>query len=409
MLNALQASHSPNAYRPSAARQSQDSAGGVGILPGMPGGALRGRIELMLDGSSHQAALLEAIHEARTSVKADLQLLRGPNGHELARALARRARDGLRVQILAWGPATPAFDELIQAARGLGLLVRRGSAAAAANPVAKAVVIDDRQAYVGSVGAPKTGRARRVLVRLVGEAAWELGRQFNHDWAATGGNPLPLPDMQALGLSASTTAFRIGGVGPARVAARAVVLKALKRARRAIDLMADQVEDPEILATLIDARRHGVAIQVLLGGDAAEFGQTTAIAALAAAGIPVRLHQSGGAGAAMAFRGAIVDGDAMIVASCPFTRAALAGGGEVALEVRGDKFQIGLLRETFALDWESAALAPLPGAVRRVVVLVTPLLTALSRVVKAARFSVPNLKVGVSKAGGRWTVVSVTR
>lgn len=414
MLNALQASQAPTAYRPRAARSSQDSAGGIGILPGAPSAALRGKIELLLDGSSLQAALLEAIHEARTSVKADIQLLRGPEGHELAKALARRARQGLRIQIIAWGPATPAFDELIQAARGLGLLVRRGAGVAGPNHTAKALVVDDRNAYVGTVGGPHAGRGRRVLVRLTGEAAWELGRQFNHDWAATGGNPLPLPDMQALGLSTGSTAFRIGGVGPARVAARAVVLQALKRARRSIELMADQVDDAEVLATLIDARRRGVSVKVLLGGDAADFGGALARVgishALAAAGIPVRLYQSGGAGAPMAFRAAIVDGDTLLIASCPFSRAALVGGGEVALEVKGDRLQASLLRETFALDWEAAAAAPVPSIVRRVAAIIAPALAALTRVVKAARrVSVPDLKVGVSKAGGRWTVVAVQR
>ncbi len=411
MLNALQASPSPSgaAFRAQTAR-SQDSAGGIAIIPGAPAGALRGRVELLLDGSSLQAAVLEAIHEARTSVKLDLHLLRGPEGQEIAKALARRARQGLRVQILAWGPATQAFDDLIQSARGLGLVVRRGPASGH-NPVGKAIVADDRLALVGALGGPRVARGRRGLLRISGEAAWELGRQFNHDWLQAGGHPMSLPEMAAAGLSTGGAALLVGGVGPARKAARAVVMQALHRARRSIAVMVDALDDPETIAALVGARRRGVAVRVLLAGDAADVGgrlaRTGAIAALTAAGIPVRLHQAGGAGAALTVRAAVVDGTQLVLGSMPWTRGGFVGGGEVALEVRGDGVAT-LLQETFERDWEGAAPAPLPGAVRRVVSAVAPALAALSRAVKGRRWAVPDLRVGVVQiAGKRKLVVDV--
>lgn len=411
MLNALQASQSPSAaaFRPQTAR-SQDSAGGVGVLPGAPAGALRGRIELLLDGSSLQAAVLEAIHEARTSIKADLHLLRGPEGQELAKALARRARQGLRVQILAWGPATQAFDDLIQAARGLGLVVRRG-AASGHNPVGKALVVDDRLALVGALGGPRVSRGRRGLLRVAGEAAWELGRQFNHDWAQAGGHPLPLPELANLNLTSASAALVVGGVGPARKAARGVVMQALRRARRSIEVMVDALDDPEAISALVEARRRGVAVRVLLAGDAADVGgrlaRTGVIAAMATAGIPVRLHQAGGAGAALTVRAAVVDGAQLVIGSMPWTRAGFAGGGEVAIEARGDG-AAALLHETFERDWEGAAPAPLPGAVRRAAAVVAPALAALNRLVRGRRWAMPEVRVGMVKmAGKRKLVVDV--
>jgi phosphatidylserine/phosphatidylglycerophosphate/cardiolipin synthase-like enzyme len=411
MLNALQPSMSPSgaAFRVRTA-SSQDSQGGIGILPGAPAGAVRGRVALLLEGSSLQAAILETIHEARTSVKADLHLLRGPEGQEIARALARRARQGLRVQILAWGPQSQAFDDVIQAARDLGLVVRRG-AAVGANPVGKALIADDRVALVGAIGGPAATRGRRGLLRLAGEAAWELGRQFNHDWAQAGGHPLPLPDMAALGFSAAGAAITVGGVGPSRKAARAVVMQALRRARRSIEVMVDAIDDPEAIAALAEARRRGVAVRVVLAGDAADVGgrlaRTGAIAALAAAGVPVRLHQAGGAGAAMAVRAAVVDGGTLVMGSAPWTRGGLAGGGEVVVEVKGDG-AAALMRETFERDWEAAAPAPLPTAVRRVAAVVAPALEALSRVMAGRRWAMPDLRVGVvTMAGKRKLVVDV--
>lgn len=407
MLNALQASPSAAAAFRAQTARSQDSAGGIAILPGAPQGALRARIELLLEGSSLQAAVLEAIHEARTSVKLDLHLLRGPEGQELAKALARRVRQGLRVQVLAFGPQTQAFDDLIQAARGLGLTVRRG-ATPGHNPVGKAVVVDDRLALIGALGGPRAARGRRGMLRIAGEAAWDLGRQFNHDWAQAGGHPMPMPEMHALNLTAAGAAVVVGGVGPARKAAKAVVLQALHRARRTIDVVVDALDDPEAIKALIDARRRGAKVRVLLAGDAADLGgrlaRTGAIVALAAAGIPVRLFQAGGAGAALALRAAVVDGQQLVLGSMPWTRAGFAGGGEVAVEARGDG-AAALLRETFERDWEGAAPAPLPSAVRRVAAAVAPALAALSRAVKGRRWAVPDLRVGVVKVAGKRKLV----
>ena len=139
MLNALQ----PNAlsaipFRPQTGRP-QDSQGGVGMLPGAPSQALAGRIELLTDATELQPALMEAVHEAKTSIKADFHLLKGPQGQELARQLARRARQGLRVQILAWGPTTAGLLEAVKVARSQGLTVRLGALTAGApNPVGRA-------------------------------------------------------------------------------------------------------------------------------------------------------------------------------------------------------------------------------------------------------------------------------
>ncbi|MDB5097514.1 MAG: phosphatidylserine synthase [Cyanobacteria bacterium RYN_339] len=421
MLNTLtsQTNATGHAYRSQAARPG-DSSGGINVLPGMPGGALAARIELLGDTTELQGALMEVVNEARTSIKADFHLLKGPAGQELARQLARRARQGLRVQLLAWGPSTPAFAEAVRTARAQGLNVRvaRGGQPNA-NAVGKFMVADDRTALVGHAGLG--GRARRGLWRVSGEAAGEIGRQFNHDWADAGGTPMPLAnqgDYARQGRADTLSQVHVGGNGPQRKLARGLVLGALQRARTTIEVMGDRVDDPAVVAALIAAHRRGVQVKVLLGSQAGEGGwlngQAGAIARLQRAGVPVRRYHRAGTALAVELRFGVVDGEAVLFGSMPWTAAGFAAGGEVLLEARGGR-EIASVRAAFRHDWDQSEAATPPSRGTVLSAKLAPALAAIGRVVsryspaKVAR-QVLDLQVGVVRfPGGKWKVVTDTR
>jgi phosphatidylserine/phosphatidylglycerophosphate/cardiolipin synthase-like enzyme len=421
MLNAasLQSPATSHAYRQQAAR-SGDSSGGINVLPGMPAGALVGRVELLGDATELQAALMEVVNEARTSIKADFHLLKGPAGQELARQLARRARQGLRVQLLAWGPATPAFAEAVRTARAQGLNVRLAKGGQPnANAVGKYMVADDRTALVGHAG--QGGRARRGLWRVTGEAAQEIGRQFNHDWSDAGGTPLPMAAQGSYarqGFADALCQLQVGGNGAQRKAARGILLGALQRARTTIEVMGDRVDDPAVVQALITAHQRGVQVKVLLGADAGQGGwldaQAGAIARLQRAGVAVRRYQRAGVAQAVELRFGVVDGEAVLFGSLPWTAAAFAAGGEVLLEARGGR-EVALIRAAFRHDWDQSEPAAPPARRNVVGAKLAPALAALGRV--AARYSpakaarqVLDLQVGVVRfPGGKWKVVTDTR
>lgn len=410
--------------------RSQDSEGGMSVLPGMPASEVIGRIELLTDTTELQPALMEAINEAKTSIKADFHMLRGREGQELARQLARRARQGVRVQVLAWGTATPALLEAVKSARSHGLAVRIGQAEArvAEEPVGKFLLVDDRLALIGPLRQPSRSRfARRGLLRLTGEAAAELGRQFNHDWAKVGGQPLPLPELGLLSRSGThelLSLIQIGGVGPQRKAPKALLMNALAGARTSIEVALDAMDDADVLAALVSAKKRGVKVQVLFSGLAAQEnqglarwlggdGQSAAIARLQAAGIPVRRYQAAGTAQAVELRYGLVDSHVLLFGTMPWTRTGLIAAGELLVEVRGGR-ELTMIQATFRHDWEHAAPAAAPAVGRRLLAEASPLLAELSRVVQRyspaqAASDLLNTHVGVVKVGNKVKVVSEVR
>lgn len=357
----------------------QQAGGGAGgaasVLPGPAVGALPGRIQLLLDPTEQGPALLEAVLEARTSLKLDAAWLLGPWSGELLPAVARRARMGLRVQVLGLGLGAEALAHL----RAHGLVVRSSPwMAAQGASVGRIFVADDRVAFVG--GAALRTPVVSALTRLSGEAASELGRFFNHDWAAAGGAPLPLAPVgafQASGTHALRSMVALGGVGPSRRALRSVLMAAVAGAQRELLVVADALGDGELVAALVAAAQRGLKVQVLLG--AAEGLQAVTrqahLAKLAAAGAELREAAEGGVGGAVALRAIAVDGQHLVVSSAAFQAKDLAAAGEVALDARGGQepelavaalallFERGLPLELGASLWSVAApLAPLVAA-----------------------------------------------
>lgn len=409
--------------------RSQDSSGAISVLPDMPATGVIGRIELIADTTELQPALMEAINEAKTSIKADFHLLKGREGQELARQLARRARHGVRVQILAWGTPTQAMVDAIKAARSHGLAVRFGATDGAGTEASgKFLLVDDRLALVGPLRYPSRSRhSRRGLLRLTGEASAELGRQFNHDWAKAGGQPLPLPETGLLmrtGTHELLSLVQIGGVGPHRKAPKGLVMGAISAARTSIEVAMDAMDDPDVLLALVAARKRGVKVEVLMSGLSASEGtglarlfggdgQSAAIARLIAAGIPVRRYQSAGTAQAHELRYAMVDSHVLLFGTMAWTRTGLAAPGELLVEARGGR-ELGLIQATFRHDWDHAAPASAPAVSRRLIAEVSPLMAELSRVVGKyspvqAASDLMNTYVGVVKVGKKVKLVADVR
>lgn len=373
--------------------QAGGGAGGSGaVLPGAPLAALPGRVNLILDPTEQGPALMEAVLEARTSLKLDAAWLLGPYGAELLPAVTRRARLGLRVQVLGVGLAPEALAEL----RAHGLVVRALPWHAGNAPSAgRALVADDRVAFVG--GPALAASVLVGLTRLSGEAASELGRFFNHDWSAAGGAPLPLAPaggFRASGTHALRSMVSVGGVGPSRRGARAVLLAAVASAMTELLVVADALDDAELVASLASAAARGVSVKVLVG--AAEglkaVARNAALARLAGAGAELREAAEGGVAGAVALRAIAVDGRGLVVSSAPFTAAGLAGAAEVAFEARGGR-ELEIAAAALNLAFDKGLHLPVPPSAWALAAPVAPLLAALgARLSGAAKAVAAGLK-----------------
>lgn len=387
MLAPLQAPLLTNAspLRAPKARGYQRSAG-VSVAPIAAQGAFAARVALSVAQAEREAALLEAIHEARTTLKVELSALCGDSENRLLKALARRAEQGVRVQVLAPTKLTEGEEKVQDRARQQGLLVRP---AASLDRTKSLVVADDRVALLFQ-GA----------LRLAGEAAWELGRSFNQVWALAGGSPASLPERPALFSSTRSAAVRFGG--GAHRAVKGVLTAALGAARSSIDVHVEALTDVEVLAALKAAQGRGVTVRVLMAPHA-EQNPWASLVAIRDAGLVVRQG-----GSTLPVQGAVIDGAAVVLSSSAWTAAALDNA--TVLDVR-QEVELQAWADAFETAWENAA-ALAPATVDRIaaklVSAAQPALLALSRLAQRD-WRVPTVHVGVVQVAGRWRVLAETR
>ena len=387
MLAPLQAAPLANSspLRAPETRGYQRSAG-VSVAPIPAQGSFAARASLSLEQDERQAALLEAIYEARTTLKVELSALCEDSENLLLKALARRAEQGVRVQVLAPIKMTTREEKAQDDARQQGLLVR---ASIGLDRARSLVIADDRVALLFQ-GA----------LRLAGEAAWELGRSFNQAWALAGGSPASLPDRPALFSSTRSSSVRFGG--GAHRAVKGVLAAALGAAQDSIDLHLEALSDVDLLAVLKAAQSRGVNVRVLLA-PRTEQAAWSSLAAIRDAGLAVRQAESG-----LPAQGAVVDGTAVVLSSCAWTTAALDNA--TALDVR-QEIELHVWADAFETAWDNAdepALSTVARIAAKLVPAAQTVLLVLSRLAQR-NWSIPALHVGVVQVAGRWRVLAETR
>jgi cardiolipin synthase len=206
-------------------------------------------------------------------------------GRRFAAALAERARDGVRVKILldAIGSADIGDDIL-------KTLADAGCQVAWYNPIRwytlgrlnnrthrKSLIIDGRVGFTGGAGIADTwmGHAqdaehwRDIQIRVEGPAVTPLQTGFAQNWLETTreliSGPLYYPAHEPAGDLEALTVMSSPVTGAS--AARTLYYLSITSARRSI-LIANPyfVPDPPALDTLIDAKRRGVNVRIMVSG-----------------------------------------------------------------------------------------------------------------------------------------------
>ena len=244
------------------------------------------RVDILNNGDEFFPAMLADISSAQLSITIEAYIYwAGEIGRRFAEALAERARSGVRVKILldAFGSADIG-DEIV------GILEGGGCHIAWYNPLRwytlgrynnrthrKSVIVDGRVGYTGGAGiadkwlghAQDEDHWRDIQIRIEGPAVTPLQTGFAQNWLESTrelvSGPLYYPPLEPAGGLQVLTVMSSPVTGAST--ARTLYYLSITSARRSIYIANPYfVPDPVALETLIDAKRRGVDVRVMVSG-----------------------------------------------------------------------------------------------------------------------------------------------
>lgn len=257
-------------------------------IVGLTGTAFRQgtRVTLLNNGDEFYPAMLDAIRNARESVTIEAYIYwQGRVGMEFARALAERSQAGIAVKILldAVGSSTIGTD-ILQA------LEEGGCQLSWFNPIhwyslgrfnyrthRKSLIVDGRVGFTGGAGIADqwSGNAqdaehwRDMQIRLEGPGVTPLQTGFAQNWLKTTlelvSGPRFFPEEHPVGDIAVHTMLSSPSTGAS--AARLLYYYSIVCARRSVHIANPYfVPDQAAVDLLVDARRRGVDVRILVSG-----------------------------------------------------------------------------------------------------------------------------------------------
>ena len=257
---------------------------GVLLGPAIVGG---NQITALQNGDEIFPAMLKAIAGARTSITFETYIYWSGNiGQEFTEALIERARAGVPVNVIIdWAGSIKMQAAQLQQMEDAGVRLHRYrplhwySLARINNRThRKLLVVDGRIGFTGGVGIADqwAGHAqdpehwRDLHFRVEGPVVAQMQAAFNDNWIKTSGEILNgeayFPALSPVGTvdAHMFTASPSGGSESMHL----MYLMAVAAARHSIDLEAAYfVPDELMVRALLEARRRGVSIRVLLPGE----------------------------------------------------------------------------------------------------------------------------------------------
>jgi len=245
------------------------------------------RLEVLNNGDEFYPAMLDAIRVAELSITIEAYIYwSGEIGVEFARALADRARAGVRVKILLDAVGSSDIgDEIVRQLEAAGCQI------AWYNPIRwytlgrfnhrthrKSLIIDGRVAFTGGAGiadnwlgsAQDYDHWRDIQIRLEGPGVTPLQTGFAQNWLETTrelvSGPAYYPVQDPAGSLSMLTIMSSPVTGAST--ARIMYYLSIASARKSIHIANPYfVPDPAALDTLIDAKKRGVDVRIMVAGD----------------------------------------------------------------------------------------------------------------------------------------------
>ncbi|MGW4379133.1 phospholipase D-like domain-containing protein [Kitasatospora sp. NPDC004531] len=324
------------------------------------------RLTPLRNGDEIFPAMLEAVEGARRTV--DLMTFvywRGEIARTLARALARKAAEGVRVRLLLDGFGSRLIEpELLDLMRTSGVRISWFRRPIRLSPFKqnhrchrKVLVVDARVAFTGGVGiaeewcgnARHPGEWRDTHVRVVGPAVDGIAAAFAQNWAECAPGTLyddadRFEEHEQPGNSVVQVVRGSASVGwqDLQTLMRIVISSAEQRLRLATAYFAP---DDYFVDLLCAAARRGVAVELLVPGRytdkrVCQLAGERYFEQLTAAGVAVWRYGP----TMMHAKVLTLDGAAAVIGSANFNRRSLDHDEEVVLTVLDEEFTAALDR-----------------------------------------------------------------
>jgi cardiolipin synthase A/B len=247
---------------------------------------LGNQVTALQNGAEIFPAMLDAIRSAQHSVTFETYIYwSGAIGREMSQALAERARAGVPVHVtIDWAGSVKLDQTLVDEMTAAGVEIERYRPLRWYNigrlnnrTHRKLLIVDGRVAFTGGVGIADqwSGRAedpehwRDSHFRVTGPAAAQFQAAFNDNWMKMTGRVLRGPAYFPELLPVHTMQAQLFIASPAggSESMHLMYLMAVASAARTIDLAAAYfIPDALLIEALLEARRRGVRVRVLLPG-----------------------------------------------------------------------------------------------------------------------------------------------
>jgi cardiolipin synthase A/B len=346
----------------------------------------RGSMKLLVDGEAFFESLIQAIHEAKSSIDLRLYIFsRDDYALRIADLLKDRSRE-IKIRVLVdrlgtlaagFAPPGSAYHSQTQPQTTIVDYLRKDSkidVRVMNNPWftsdhTKVIVVDRHTAYVGGMNIGREYRYEwhDMMVEVTGPIVGRLAKDFQKRWSHTG-----LGGDLAFGL-ASLRQEKFAGPAdaPGFMLIRPVYtrtgdaqilraqLAAIANARARIYIQQPYVSDDALVAALVKARRRGVDVRFILPSrsDSGFMDSANLITARTLIDHGIRVYVYPGM---THVKAAVYDGWA-IVGSANFDKLSLRINQETNLATSDPRFVDQLVRELFEVDfarseeWTSAA------------------------------------------------------
>jgi cardiolipin synthase len=336
----------------------------------------RGSVRVLIDGPGYFPVLEERIEEARESIDIRVNIFDTDDvAVGIAERLRRRSRE-VRVRVMfdemstlvagSFPPNTPMVPGFVMPAT-IEACLRRDSRVQVRphfNPWltadhGKVLLFDRRFAHLGGMNIGREYRYEwhDMMVELEGPVVGVLAEGFARAWGHAG----PLGDLAYLGAAAGASRRHAGEAERADFAdlrvlstrtggpqIYAALLEALRRARREILIENPYLYEDSVTNALIQARRRGVDVRVVLPSDSDQGlgNQSNMVTAnaLLASGVRVFVYPG-----MTHVKAAIVDGWAML-GSANFNKLSLRRNLETNVATSDPRVVERLRRELFEVD-----------------------------------------------------------
>ncbi|BCM18679.1 phospholipase D-like domain-containing protein [Mesorhizobium sp. J8] len=244
----------------------------------------RNAVQTLVNGDEIFPAMLQAIGAAQTSVDMETYIYwSGSVGYQFATALATKAREGVEVRVLVdWLGSLPFDENLIHIMTGAGVRFERY------RPIywytldrvnnrthRKLLVVDGRVAFTGGVGiadnwlgdARNPNEWRDTHYRIEGPSVGAFQAAFAENWLETAGETLQgekfYPRPEPAGALSAQLILSSQPNGSENM--ELMMLAAIAAARDHLRIgMAYFVPDEIALQQILDARKRGVAVDVIV-------------------------------------------------------------------------------------------------------------------------------------------------